>query len=375
METPINPFRPLDEEASDRRDAERVRREQEAAPVEVFETVFRGKDGRARCGVRVEISTMEEDVSNEKLKGRRILSYVVTAPDGNRSRDLLRLRASDSSVSRVYACSKDASVDVPSLHRRFTRRRGEFMETDRVVLLSSISSPLDPYILRHEMGHSEQLGDPKTRGVCDIQFFWKLCNELFEAEPQDPEKIAQQAQQLALELDVEVPNDFMVALEAYRALLPHLLARIDADDRYEDAIKNMAGKTIEEDLPRIRALEQELERLKPVYKEGLRLLDRMGSFFGLAKNATERDATRRSLLDMRRLRDKDFIDLTGELEIPEQETDGTCERSVRDGITGREFLGSKLGTYGASTGEMRKKHGKIPAPGRTEVLSDEDFVE
>ncbi len=267
---------------------------------------YRDAEGKKIADVEAEFSAsgdmVEDPVSGETVAARRLSSLKLTNPEDGRVFDAL-----------AVFNTKGADIIVPD--KRIGNYSHGVLGTEAIV--PAPESPLDLATMLHELGHVDQLEDPDTMGFsgfAGISKAFMIEGGLKALGATDAERI----------------KGAQGHLEAVFAAIPE--ARVAADAEAVAALES--ASTMEE-----------LEAAAALLRDVLALPLRMA----------ERDATRRALQGLRRVREEAGIDLLSKTLNPKEalvtEAEG-CEASTVEGVNDPDAY-VKVSTVAAMKGDLK----------------------
>jgi len=256
---------------------------------------------------------VDDPATGEVTVARRLASLKLTNPDDGRVFDVL-----------AAFNTHDAEVLVPE--KRISNYSHGVLGTEAIV--PAPESPLDLATMLHELGHVDQLEDPETLGFSGFAGISKAF-------------MAEGGLKALGESDAERIKGAQGHLQAVFMTIPEAKEAADPS-----AVAELEGATTPE------ALEAAVAKLKDVLALPLRM--------------AERDATRRALQHLRRIREEAGIDLLSKTLNPKaalaSEAEG-CEAATIDGLEDAEAyvnvstvaaMKGDLKTYGAEKFRIRK---------------------
>ncbi|HTK59928.1 MAG TPA: hypothetical protein VL283_01855 [Candidatus Baltobacteraceae bacterium] len=278
---------------------------------------YKDAEGKKIADVEAEFLTVgemiEDPASGGVVAARKLLSLKLVNPDDGRVFDVL-----------AAFNGKGADIIVPE--RRIANYSHGVLGTEAIV--PAPESPVDLATMLHELGHVDQLDDPETQGFSGFAGISKAF------------MVKGGMRALGLD-DVERITTAKGHMTAVFAAIPE--AREAADPEAVAALE--AASTMEE-------LETAAARLKDILALPLRM--------------AERDATRRALQNLRRVREESGIDLLSKTLNPKEAlvspAEG-CEAATIEGLEDPDryvavstvaAMKGDLKTYGAGTSRIRK---------------------
>lgn len=278
---------------------------------------YKDASGRKVADVEAEYlasgDMVEDPASGETVAAKRLSSLKLMNPEDGRVFDVL-----------AAFNGKNADIVVPD--KRIANYSHGVLGTEAVV--PSPESPLDLATMLHELGHVDQLEDPDTQGFsgfAGVSKAFMVAGGMKALGLADAERIAAAKGHL----------------QAVFASIPE--AREAADAEASAALE--AASTMED-------LEAAVAKLKDILALPLRM--------------AERDATRRALQGLRRIREEAGIDLLSKTLNPKEALASPaegCEAATAEGLEDPEryvtvstiaAMKGDLKTYGAETFRIKK---------------------
>ena len=267
---------------------------------------YKDASGRKIADVEAELSAsgdmIEDPASGEVVAAKRLTSLKLTNPEDGRVFDVL-----------AAFNGKGADIIVPD--KRIANYSHGVLGTEAIV--PSPESPLDLATMLHELGHVDQLDDPETQGFSGFAGISKA----FMVE----------GGMKALGTDDQ---------ERIKTAKGHLRAIFDEVPEAKEAADAVAVAALE-----IASTMEELETAAAKLKDVLALPLRMA----------ERDATRRALQNLRRIREEAGIDLLKKTLNPKEALASPaegCEAATADGLGDPERYVS-VSTVSAMKGDLK----------------------
>jgi hypothetical protein len=283
--------------------------EQPLANVENPETrryEYRDAEGKKIADVEAEFMAsgdmIDDPATGEVVTAKRLSALRLTNPEDGRVFDVLGAFN-----------GKNADIIVPD--RRIANYSHGVLGTEAIV--PSPESPLDLATMLHELGHVDQLEDPDTQGFSGFAGISKAF-------------MAEGGLKALGASDAERVKGTQGHLEAVFAAIPEAREAADAE-----AVAALASASTSEELEAAAA------RLKDVLALPLRM--------------AERDATRRALQGLRRIREEAGIDLLKKTLNPKDalasEAEG-CEAATAEGFDEPDAY-VKVSTVAAMKGDLK----------------------
>ncbi len=278
---------------------------------------YKDASGKRIADVEAELlasgDMIEDPASGEVVVAKRLASLKLTNPEDGRVFDVL-----------AAFNAKGADVIVPE--RRIGNYSHGVLGTEAIV--PSPESPLDLATMLHELGHVDQLEDPETMAFSGFAGISKAF-------------MVEGGMKALGATDVERIKGAQGHLKAVLAAVPEAHASADAE-----AVSALgSASTMEE-------LEAAAAKLKDILALPLRM--------------AERDATRRALQNLRRIREEAGIDLLSKTLNPKgalaSEAEG-CEAATAEGLDDADAyvnvstvaaMKGDLKTYGAEKFRIKK---------------------
>lgn len=257
---------------------------------------------------------VDDPASGEVVVARRLASLKLTNPEDGR-------------VFDVLAAFNGKKVDVIVPEKRIGNSTAP-SPMDASVVVPSPESPLDLATLLHELGHVEQHDDPEIMGMSEVA---GTVRPYFAEDP-----VA--AYRKNLSADGRTPSDEEVFRTAKKMRTLAALKRELPEETLQGYAGDIAAYEAATDLEALRGPAKALREL-----------------FALPLRMAERDATRRALQGLRRIREEAGIDLLSKTLNPKEalasEAEG-CEAATVEGVEDPDAY-VKVSTVAAMKGDLK----------------------
>lgn len=355
------------------------KKEELKGDLKVFE--YKNAVGEKVCDAYVRLSSELIDLGMNR-KGRRVLEFKLKGPGSMQQVDMLELARSKELGIPMYAFEGSEVINSSSTEKK------------RVIVTLG-GTLLDAVTMLHEFGHAEQDQDPRFAAI----------NELVKLDGmrKREEYIPFESLQLLKEsIDVVFSPETLAQMREYGELeRKELVLKKEIElikKRKQDFIDDDQDLDIAVSIKKIKAiddsmmpLQAEIDRTINRRKELIQLLEQV---VRLPKLITERDATVRAFVKMRRVKNKKKIDLFAPVVLASTENDENyqawkkyagpktdCASQIRaevPSISVGEVSDAKtyftqfgLWSYYGRTTELAGKYGSIPKP--TEIIPIEEI--